>query len=106
MKLAPSSSDAHYDLGLALLQSGSPQRALGELRAAARLKPGTPRIHLALGMALSDAKQLDAAIDEFRTVLKTEPASVPASAADVWRIVARPAQRGLLRSARRVSSAT
>src|SRR5580698_9688195 len=45
VKLAPSSSDAHYDLGLALLQSGFPQRAIGELRAAARLKTGTPRIH-------------------------------------------------------------
>ncbi len=78
VKLAPNSSDAHYDLGLALLQSGTPQRAVGELRAAARLNPATPRTHLALGMALSDAKQPDAAMDEFHAVLKIDPASVPA----------------------------
>ena len=78
VKLAPGSSEAHYDLGLALLQSGSPQRAVAELRAAARLKPGTPQVHLALGMALNGAKQWDAAIEEFHTVLGTDPASIPA----------------------------
>ena len=78
VKLAPNSSEAHYDLGIALLQSGSAERAAGELRIASRLKPGTAQIQVALGMALSDSKHLDAAIDEFRAVLKTDPKSIPA----------------------------
>ena len=32
VKLAPSASEAHYDLGIALLQSGAPERAAAELR--------------------------------------------------------------------------
>ena len=76
--LAPDMWDGHYDLGVALLSSGNPQRAAHELEIASKLKPGTAKILLPLGMSLSALNQQDAAIDAFRTILKQDPQSVPA----------------------------
>lgn len=78
LKLAPESWEAHYNLAIALLDTGNAEHAVRELRATARLKPGSPQIELALGTALSHAQQLDSAIIEFKEVLKTDPKSVPA----------------------------
>ena len=76
--LAPDGWDGHYDLGVALLSSGNPQRAARELQTASQLKPGTAKILLPLGIALSALNQQDAAIDAFRAILKQDPRSVPA----------------------------
>ena len=78
LRLAPNSWESHYDLGLALLNQGDPERALQELRMASRLKPGTAQIHAALGTALSQLGQTGAAIVEFRTVLRSDPKSIAA----------------------------
>ena len=42
--LAPDMWDGHYDLGVALLSNGNPQRAAHELQIASKLKPGTAKI--------------------------------------------------------------
>ena len=76
--LAPDGWDGHYDLGVALLSSGNPQRAARELQTASQLKPGTAKILLPLGISLSALNQQDAAIDAFRAILKQDPRSVPA----------------------------
>ena len=70
--------DGHYDLGVALLSSGNPQRAAHELQIASKLKPGSAKILMPLGISLSALNQQDAAIDAFRTILKQDPQSVPA----------------------------
>ena len=76
--LAPDLWDSHYDLGVALLSNGNPQRAAHELQIASKLKPGTAKILLPLGISLSALNQQDAAIDAFRAILKQDPRSVPA----------------------------
>ena len=77
LRLEPNSWEAHYNLGLALLGGGNPQRAVREFRAALRLKPG-PQTYIALGTALNQTNQNDAAIEEFKTALKADPNSIPA----------------------------
>jgi tetratricopeptide (TPR) repeat protein len=76
--LAPDMWDGHYDLGVALLNSGNPQRAAHELQTASKLKPGTAKILLPLGISLSALNEQDAAIDAFKSILKQDPRSVPA----------------------------
>lgn len=76
--LEPDSWEGHYDLGIALLTSHNPKRAVLELQTASKLKPGAPKVLLPLGVALSQLDQQDAAIDTFRSVLKQDPQSVQA----------------------------
>jgi tetratricopeptide (TPR) repeat protein len=86
LRLAPDSWESHFDLGLALLNSGHPpdksqaeiQRAAQEFRKALRLRPATAQIHAALGVALNQLHQTDAAIAEFRIVLRSDPKSITA----------------------------
>jgi len=54
LRLEPNSWEARYNLALALLESGNAERALRELRVAARLRPATPLTHTTLGMALGE----------------------------------------------------
>src|SRR6266853_3934065 len=74
----PNSSEARFNLSLALLQKHEPARAARELRVATRIKPDDPLGHIALGQALSELGQNEAAIEEFKFALKSEPKSVPA----------------------------
>ena len=78
LRLEPNSWEARYNLALALLESGNAERAVRELRVAARLRPATPLTHTTLGMALGELGRIDAAIAEFQTALKLDPKSVPA----------------------------
>src|ERR1700740_3268680 len=77
-RLDPNSWQSHYDLGIALLSSGSAKRAVHELRAASGFKPGSPQILLPLGAALIELNQQDEAINAFKAVLKVDPQSVSA----------------------------
>ena len=76
--LAPDMWDGHYDLGVALLSSGNPQRAAHELQIASKLKPGSAKILMPLGISLSASNQQEAASDAFKAILKQDPQSVPA----------------------------
>ena len=78
IRLDPNSWQSHYDLGIALLSSGNPQRAAKELQTASSLKPGSEQILLPLGVALSELNRQDEAIDAFRAILKQDPHSVNA----------------------------
>src|ERR1700722_6858807 len=68
--LAPDLWDSHYDLGVALLSSGNPQRAAHELQTASKLKPGTAKILLPLGISLSALNQEEPAFDALGGFLK------------------------------------
>jgi len=78
VRLEPNSWEPHYNLGLALLESGKPERAASELRAAARLRPHMAQTHTALGTALSKSGQTDNAVGEFKLALQLDPTFVPA----------------------------
>src|SRR5437588_58464 len=51
LKLDPVSSEAHYNLALALLEKGDVSRAAKELEGVVRQQPNTPDAHNALGSA-------------------------------------------------------
>src|SRR5467141_3246365 len=78
LRLEPNSWEAHYNFGLAYLESGDAERATREFRAAVRLKPELPQSHAALGTSLSQLNETDAAIEEFKAALRIDPQSVPA----------------------------
>src|SRR6476660_1784614 len=78
LRLGPNSWEAHYNLGLALLEHGKSERAVNELRAALRLRPHMAQTHTALGTALSKLGQADKAITEFQVALQLDPTFVPA----------------------------
>src|SRR5712664_829124 len=78
LRLEPNSWEAHYNFGLAYLESGDAERATFEFRAAVQLKPELPQSHAALGTSLSHLNDTDAAIEEFKAALRIDPRSVPA----------------------------
>src|SRR5690349_4190101 len=78
IRLEPNSWEAHYNLGLAYLETSDPKRATREFRAAAHLKPELLQSHLALGTSLSQLHETEAAIEEFKSALQVDPQSVPA----------------------------
>src|SRR5260370_23369899 len=78
LRLEPNSWEAHYNLGLAYLESGDAQRATREFRSAVRLKPAFPQSHAALGTSLSQLNQTDSAIQEFKAALQIDSQYVPA----------------------------
>src|SRR5436309_1590363 len=57
ISLDPNSWEAHYNLGLALLEKKDPARALPELRVVARQKADVPMVRNALGTALEELGQ-------------------------------------------------
>src|SRR3981189_957596 len=78
LRLEPNSWEAHYNFGLAYLESGDAQRATREFRSAVRLKPALAQSHAALGTSLSRLNQTDSAIEEFKAALKIDSQYVPA----------------------------
>jgi len=78
LRLDPTSWQSHYDLGIALLTSGNPQRSVHELQTASVLKPNSAQILLPLGTALSELNRQDEAIETFRAILKMDAQSVKA----------------------------
>ena len=57
LRLNPSSFDARYNLGVALVDSGDYEGAAEELRAASRLEPGNAQVWLVLGSVLLESGQ-------------------------------------------------
>jgi tetratricopeptide (TPR) repeat protein len=70
--------EAHYNLGLALLESGDSKRASQELRIAVRQKPDVFTARLAFGTALQNLRQWQTAEAEFKAALKIDAHSVEA----------------------------
>ncbi len=66
LKLEPGDASAHYNLGLALFQSGQSTPAIEEYRKALQLSPDYPEAHNNLGGALSAVGKTDEAIVQFQ----------------------------------------
>ncbi len=62
--LAPTSAEAHYQLGRALLENGDAAKAIAELGKANTIKPDTPEIHFVLARAYSKAGDREKAAAE------------------------------------------
>jgi tetratricopeptide (TPR) repeat protein len=71
----PSSADARYHLGDALMHQGRFAEAAAQFREAARLDPTAADPHAALGACLSRSGRLDEARAEFARAVRREPAS-------------------------------
>ena len=74
----PKSSEAHYDLALALLERGAAARAEEELKASIKLDSSLAQTHTALGLAFNQLGKRDEAVREFEIALKLDPKSIPA----------------------------
>src|SRR5260221_2444318 len=78
LRLEPNSWEAHYNFGLAYLESGDAENAPREFRAAVQLKPELPQSHAALGTSLGQLHETGAAIEEFKAALRIDPQSISA----------------------------
>lgn len=74
VELAPASTDAHYQLGLAQhLHKQNAAAAVPSLEKAVAADPGNPDYRISLGAALVDAKQYDRAVSELTPVTRSAP---------------------------------
>jgi Flp pilus assembly protein TadD len=64
---------AHYNLGVALAQTGQPQEAMEHFQEALRLKPDDALAHNNLGAALAQTGQPQEAVAQFRMALQLQP---------------------------------
>ena len=69
----PSEATAHMNLGAILLSRLDPQRAISELRTAARLTPNRPEVHNMLGLGLAQLNRNAEAIPQFELALRERP---------------------------------
>ena len=74
MRINPAYSEAHNNLGNALLQRGQAEEAIAQYREALRIKPAYSEAHYNLGNALLQRGQAEEAIAEFREALRINPA--------------------------------
>ena len=72
LQLNPDSWLAHYNLALALAQSGSLEEAVDHYRAAADLKPDSKEIQNNFGQTLVESGQPSAAIEHFDAAIKID----------------------------------
>jgi tetratricopeptide (TPR) repeat protein len=75
---SPNSADAHYNLGLALRQTGQTDAAINELAGAIRLRTNYYEAHVALALTLEDKGMPLDALDEFQAALHLQPNNAPA----------------------------
>lgn len=78
LKRAPQFSEAHFQLGLTLIDSHQPEDAIRHLRRASQLAPGVPDILNALAVALSAAKNFEEAEQVLRDLMAAAPAFLEA----------------------------
>ena len=69
----PDSWMPHYNLGNWLLSAGRLEKAIDQLREAARLRPDIAKVHSNLGIALAQVDKLPEAVAEFEQVLRIDP---------------------------------
>jgi Flp pilus assembly protein TadD len=73
VRLAPTNSDLHFNVGLALNGQGDLDGAIREYREALRLSPINEYAHVNLGVALGDKGDSDGEIVEEREALRIDP---------------------------------
>ncbi len=69
----PDSWMPHYNLGNRLLSVGRFEKAIDQLREAARLRPDIAKVHSNLGIALAQVDKLPEAVAEFEQALQIDP---------------------------------
>lgn len=73
VELAPRAVEPHYNLALALMQSGDPRNAAGEFKTALTLNPSLPDVRAAYGAVLVDLNDLPGSETQFREALRLSP---------------------------------
>ena len=73
VQLAPDDAEAHYTLGLLLVQSGQLQQAASEFDQATRLRGGYWLAHYDLGRLLQSSGRPEAAEEHYRKALAAKP---------------------------------
>jgi Flp pilus assembly protein TadD len=72
IQLQPSDLNAHYNLGLAMMETGNLEAAVAEFRTALHLRPNDGGIRFNLGMALAGLGKRAEAAHEFQQYLRLE----------------------------------
>ena len=70
--LQPNDVNAHFNLGLGLMEKRQPEAAVSEFRTALHLRPNDAKIRLNLGNALAGMGQRMEAAQELRQYLRLE----------------------------------
>jgi len=70
---APNSAQPHYNLGLALRESGAKEEALTEFSEAIRLRPDYFEAHAGIALTLKESGRLSAALEEFQEAMRLQP---------------------------------
>jgi tetratricopeptide (TPR) repeat protein len=78
VKLRPDDVDARKLLGMACLQTGRPQGAVEEFRAATKLEPDDPWVRASLARSLARTGKFSEAQAIYTEILKSDPANVDA----------------------------
>lgn len=78
LKRAPQFSEAHFQLGLTLIDAGQPEDAIRHLRRSSQLTTGVPDILNALAVALTAANKFDDAENILRDLMTAAPAFLEA----------------------------
>jgi len=73
LHLDPRSAEAHFDLGLVLLNQNQTVAAIGEFRLALQYDPALSQAHCAIGSSLTEPAEAET---EFRKALAADPQSV------------------------------
>ena len=73
MALTPDDSEAHNNLGMALMQGGEGDASVMEFQAALKLRLDDTGIRGNLGIAYLEKSELDRAVRELREALKASP---------------------------------
>jgi tetratricopeptide (TPR) repeat protein len=83
LRLDPNAWQGHFELARALLGSGEPMLALGEVERAARTAPPDfPETHLLRGAVLMNLQRYDEGTTELRAFLKLRPNGIESSQAE------------------------
>jgi Flp pilus assembly protein TadD len=69
---------AHLSLGMALIDQGQTEAAVGQFQATLSLKPNYAEAHNDLGNAFAQQGRTDDAISQYQAALQLDPADVPA----------------------------
>ena len=78
LELAPNDAVTHYDLGIALKNSGAVRQAIDEFASAVRLKSAWAEAHLALGATYYEVRDLPSALKEVQKAAQLAPSNAEA----------------------------